>query len=63
MRATAADNRTHSGVLNLTALELLNQGSYRFVENAAAQIDDARGGSQASGQLTVERLVSAGYLA
>ena len=62
VRAAAADNHTHSGVLNLTALELLNQGSYRFVENGAAQIDDARGGSQASGQLTVERLVSAGRL-
>ena len=49
VRATAADNHTYSGVLNLTALELLNQGSYRFVENSAAQIDDARGGSQAAG--------------
>ena len=61
--SAAADEYTHSGVLQLTALELLNQGSYRFVENAAAQIDDARGGSQTAGQLTVERVVSAGYLA
>ena len=61
--SAAADNYTHSGVLQLTALELLNQGSYRFVVNATAQIDDARGGSQTAGQLTVERIVSAGYLA
>ena len=46
--SAAADDHTHSGVLQLTALELLNQGSYRFVENSAAQIDDARGGSQAA---------------
>ena len=59
----AADDHTHSGVLRLTALELLNQGSFRFVENAAAQIHDARGGSQTVGQLTVERVVSAGHLA
>jgi hypothetical protein len=59
----AADNYTHGGVLNLTALELLNQGSFRFVENAAALIHDARGGRQTAGQLAVERVVSAGHLA
>ena len=63
VRSGAADNSTHSGVLGLTALELLNQGSYRFVDNATAQIHDARGGSQTAGQLTVERVVSAGHLA
>ena len=34
----ATHNHTHSGVLRLTALELLNQGSFRFVENATAEV-------------------------
>ena len=32
----ATDDFTHSGVMALTALEFLNQGSYRFVQNAVA---------------------------
>ena len=59
---TATHDHTHDNMLGLTALELLNQGSYRFVENAAAQINDARGGVQTAGQLTVERVLSAGRL-
>ena len=54
--ADATDDVTHSGALTLTALEFLNQGSYRFVENAVAQIHDSRDGAQTSGQLTIEQI-------
>merc|ERR1719478_821103 len=63
VRSDASDDVVHSNVVNLTALEFLNQGSFRFVQNAAAQINDARGGAQANGQLTVERIMVAGQLA
>ena len=61
VRSDAAENYTQSSAVTLTALEFLNQGNFLFVENAAAQINDARGGSQTSGQLAVERLVTAGH--
>ena len=63
VRSDASDDVVHSNVVTLTALEFLNQGSFRFVQNAAAQINDARGGAQANGQLTVERIMVAGQLA
>jgi hypothetical protein len=61
--ADAADDFTVDSALTLTALEFLNQGSYRFVENAVAQINDARGGTQVDGQLTVERIMVVGQMA
>ena len=63
VRSDATDNQTHSSVLSLTALEFLNQSNFKFVENAAAQINDERGGAQSDGQLTVESIVVAGQLA
>ena len=62
VRSDAAENYTQSSAVTLTALEFLNQGNFLFVENAAAQINDARGGSQTSGQLAVERLVTVGHM-
>ena len=43
VRSGAAESHNCTNAVALTALEFLNQGSYRFVENGAAQIDDARG--------------------
>ena len=63
VRSGAAENHTQSSAVTLTALEFLNQGSFLFVENAAAQINDARGGAQTSGQLAVEQLVTVGHVA
>ena len=56
-------NRTHAPVLSATALEFLNQGSFLFVSNQQAQINDARGGAQTDGQLTVEPVAVVGHLA
>ena len=63
VKSDAADDHTQSSAVTLTALEFLNQGNFLFVDNAAAQINDARGGAQASGQLAVERLVAVGQIA
>jgi hypothetical protein len=62
VRSDAAENYTQSSAVTLTALEFLNQGNFLFVENAGAQINDARGGNQTSGQLAVERLVTVGHV-
>ena len=56
-------NRTHAPVLSATALEFLNQGNFLFVSNQQAQINDARGGAQTDGQLTVEPVAVVGHLA
>ena len=55
-------NRTHAPVLSATALEFLNQGNFLFVSNQQAQINDARGGAQTDGQLTVEPVAVVGHL-
>ena len=62
VRSDAPEDDTQSTAVTLTALELLNQGGYRFVHNAETQFHDAREGSQISGQLAVERLVTVGHV-
>ena len=63
VRSGAAESHNCTNAVALTALEFLNQGNFLFVENAAAQINDARGGAQSEGQLSVEQVVPVGQRA
>ena len=61
VRTDAHDDMTHD-VINVTAVQLLNQYTFLFVQDEPAYIHDMRDGKHTTGQLTVERDVVVGHL-
>ena len=61
--ASATGARDVSGAFSFEAVQMVNPYSIAFASGLAGQVNDARGGSQASGQLSIAALSFAGIFA